>query len=63
MVTVSADMGHSVVGTTLNLYSHMFQEARARNCEAITNALKFAHQPAECVKYDVQNRGGEQFGT
>ena len=63
VVAVSADMGHSVVGTTLNLYSHMFQEARARNCEAITNALKFAHQPAECVKYDVQNRGGEQFGT
>ena len=63
VVAVSADMGHSVVGTTLNLYSHMFQEARARNCEAITNALKFAHQPAECVKYDVHNRGGEQFGT
>ena len=63
VVAVSADMGHSVVGTTLNLYSHMFQEARARNCEAITNALKFAHQPAECVKYDVQNRIGEQFGT
>lgn len=34
-------MGHSVVGTTLNLYSHMFQEARVRNCDAITNALSF----------------------
>lgn len=42
VVSVSADMGHSVVGTTLNLYSHMFQEARARNCDAITNALNFS---------------------
>ena len=41
VVAVSADMGHSVVGTTLNLYSHMFQEARARNCDAITRALNF----------------------
>ena len=41
VVSVSADMGHSVVGTTLTLYSHMFQEARARNCDAITNALDF----------------------
>ena len=30
-------------GTTLNLYSHVFQEAKARNCDAITNALSFAH--------------------
>ena len=41
VVAVSADMGHSVVGTTLNLYSHMFQEAKARNCDAITRALDF----------------------
>ena len=56
VVAVSADMGHSVVCTTLNLYSHMFQEAKARNCDAISNALKFAHQqPTECVKYDVRH--------
>ena len=41
VVAVSGDMGHSVVGTTLNLYSHMFQEARIRNCDAITEALSF----------------------
>ena len=41
VVAVSGDMGHSVVGTTLNLYSHMFQEARIRNCDAITEALNF----------------------
>ncbi len=68
VVAVSADMGHSVVGTTLNLYSHMFQEAKARNCDAISNALKFAHQqPTECVKYDVQARSSgspnEQCGA
>ena len=42
---MSADMGHSIVGTTLNLYSHMFQEARTRNCDAITNALSFNNEP------------------
>ncbi|MDO4864527.1 MAG: tyrosine-type recombinase/integrase [Ruminococcus sp.] len=44
VVAVSGDMGHSVVGTTLNLYSHMFQEARARNCEAISNALRYVKE-------------------
>ena len=43
VVAVSADMGHSIVGTTLNLYSHMFQEAKARNCDAISNALSFTN--------------------
>lgn len=61
VVAVSADMGHSVVGTTLNLYSHMFQEAKARNCDAISNALKFVHQqPTECVKSESPN---EQCGA
>lgn len=45
IVAVSADMGHSEISTTLNMYSHMFQEARARNCEAITNALDFTQKP------------------
>lgn len=44
VVAVSEDMGHSVVGTTLNLYSHMFQEAKARNCDAISNALNFTNE-------------------
>ena len=35
----------------------MFQEAKARNCDAISNALKFAHQqPTECVKYEGNER-------
>jgi integrase len=46
VVAVSGDMGHSVVGTTLNLYSHMFQEAKARNCEAISAALDFGQHKA-----------------
>ena len=45
IVAVSADMGHSEISTTLNMYSHMSQEARARNCEAITNALDFTQKP------------------
>ena len=26
------------ISITLNMYSHMFQEAKARSCEAISNA-------------------------
>jgi len=44
VVSVSGDMGHSCVGTTMNVYSHMFQEAKARNCEAITAALDFGNK-------------------
>ena len=28
----------------MNVYSHMFQEAKARNCEAITAALDFGNK-------------------
>ena len=28
----------------MNLYSHMFQEAKARNCDAISNALSFTNE-------------------
>lgn len=55
VVAVSADMGHSIVGTTLNLYSHMFQEARTRNCDAITNALSFNNEPPEESKESPKN--------
>ncbi len=56
VVAVSADMGHSIVGTTLNLYSHMFQEARVRNCDAITNALSFNNEPSE----EAQDSNGNE---
>lgn len=36
--------------TTLNLYSHMFQEAKARNCDAITKALNFGENEDEADK-------------
>ena len=41
VVSVSADLGHSCVGTTLNCYSHMFQEAQAITSNAIAEALRF----------------------
>ena len=44
VVAVSADMGHSVVGTTQIYIPIMFQEARARNCDAISNALSFTNE-------------------
>lgn len=67
VVAVSEDMGHSVVGTTLNLYSHMFQEAKARNCDAISNALSFTNdvnteeeKPAEASNEDISENEDEQ---
>lgn len=73
VVAVSEDMGHSVVGTTLNLYSHMFQEAKARNCDAISNALSFTNEanteeekPAKDSYEDIyvneDEQEEEQFG-
>lgn len=41
VVAVSGDMGHSCVGTTSNIYCHMFQEARAKNSEVIAAVLNF----------------------
>ena len=78
VVAVSEDMGHSVVGTTLNLYSHMFQEAKARNCDAISNALGFTNEanteeekPAKDSYEDIyvnedeqeEEQLGQVFGT
>lgn len=78
VVAVSEDMGHSVVGTTLNLYSHMFQEAKARNCDAISNALSFTNEanteeekPAKDSYEDIyvnedeqeEEQLGQVFGT
>ena len=78
VVAVSEDMGHSVVGTTLNLYSHMLQEAKARNCDAISNALSFTNEatteeekPAKDSYEDIyvnedeqeEEQLGQVFGT
>lgn len=78
VVAVSENMGHSVVGTTLNLYSHMFQEAKARNCDAISNALSFTNEanteeekPAKDSYEDIyvnedeqeEEQLGQVFGT
>ena len=40
-VTVSRDMGHSCPSTTTSIYCHMFQEAQARTCDILTDALSF----------------------
>jgi len=64
VVTVSSDMGHSTAGTTLNLYSHMFQEAKARNCNAITAALDFSKKeesPPEEPEMDDEDSEDETF--
>ncbi|MBP5362525.1 MAG: tyrosine-type recombinase/integrase [Ruminococcus sp.] len=61
VVAVSAAMGHSIVGTTLNLYSHMFQEARVRNCDAISNALSFNNEPAEEAQDSNENEESDDI--
>ena len=65
VVAVSADMGHSMVGTTLNMYSHMFQEAKARSCDAISNALNFSAPPekptlTKCKCYELPFSGAHE---
>ena len=41
VTTVSGALGHSNSGTTLNVYSHMFQIAQARVSEAMDGAFGF----------------------
>jgi integrase len=38
--TVQAALGHAHATTTLNTYTHEFQSAQARTCEAVSNVLK-----------------------
>jgi len=42
VTSVSAALGHSQTSTTLNIYSHYFQEAQARVSDAVANALNFS---------------------
>ncbi len=39
--TVSAALGHSTVGTTTDIYCHLFAQAKAKTCSAIASALDF----------------------
>ena len=41
VVTVSGALGHCNSGTTLNVYSHMFQNAQARVAQAMDGAFSF----------------------
>ena len=47
---VSSALGHSCVGTTTNIYCHVFQEAQVRVSDAITAALDFKKSPSELSK-------------
>ena len=44
VTTVSGALGHSNSGTTLNIYSHMFQNAQAKVANAMDNAFSFLTQ-------------------
>ena len=44
VVTVSGALGHCNSGTTLNIYSHMFQTAQARVAQAMDGAFSFLPQ-------------------
>ena len=47
VVTVSGALGHCSSGTTLNIYSHMFQTAQARVAQAMDGAFSFLPQDNE----------------
>lgn len=42
VASVSSALGHSVIGTTTNIYCHAFQQAQAKAAEAIANVLDFS---------------------
>ena len=44
VTSVSAALGHAHTSTTLNIYSHYFQEAQARISNAVANALDFSNK-------------------
>lgn len=44
VVTVSGALGHCNLGTTLNVYAHMFQTAQARVAQAMDGAFSFLPQ-------------------
>ena len=46
VVTVSGALGHCNSGTTLNIYSHMFQTAQAKVAQAMDGAFSFIPQDA-----------------
>ena len=39
--TVSACLGHSQTSTTLNIYAHTFEQAKANAMETVANAINF----------------------
>ena len=40
IVAVSNSLGHSNVSTTLNIYSHAFNDMKSKTCAAISESLK-----------------------
>ena len=44
VASVSADLGHTNSGTTLNIYTHEFEEALAKNSSIIEDALKLSKE-------------------
>lgn len=55
--SVSSALGHSCIGTTTNIYCHVFQQAQARVSDAIANALDFKSkkqsQSVDCGKNGI----------
>ena len=47
VASVSSALGHSVIGTTTNIYCHAFQQAQARAGDAIANVLDFSKKKSE----------------
>ena len=49
VVAVSGDMGHSVVGTTLNLYSHMFRKQEYATAIQSPKLLTSGHEKSHSI--------------
>lgn len=56
VATVSSAMGHSVIGTTTNIYTHVFEEANARAADVITSVLDFSKKDEKKEKSDETSK-------
>ncbi len=53
--TVSAALGHSTVGTTTDIYCHLFAQAKAKTCDAIAAALDFTARQSKIPQTTLPN--------
>ena len=60
---VSSALGHSCIGTTTNIYCHVFQQAQARVGDAIASALDFSTKKQQQATSIPEQPDGKQIAV